>query len=90
MAGRDAARAQLAGALLGLGGAAAGALLGLPAGALVGAAVAVALAAALGLGVAVAPRLRDMAFALIGVSLGPASMPRSCRSCRPGRSAWAF
>lgn len=70
MAGRDAARAQLAGALLGLGGAAAGALLGLPAGALVGAAVAVALAAALGLGVAVAPQLRDMAFALIGVSLG--------------------
>ncbi len=63
-------RPHLAAAGLGLGGAAIAALLGLPAGPLIGATLVVAAAAAAGLRVAVVPRLRDLAFALIGVSLG--------------------
>ncbi|SDF00721.1 AbrB family transcriptional regulator [Limimaricola pyoseonensis] len=63
-------RPHLAAAGLGLGGAAVAALLGVPAGPLIGATLAVAAAAALRLRLAVAPRLRDLAFALIGVSLG--------------------
>ncbi len=66
----DTIRPHLAAAGLGLGGAAIAALLGLPAGSLIGATVAVASAAAMGRRLAVSPRLRDLAFALIGVSLG--------------------
>lgn len=63
-------RPHLAAACAGFGGAAIAVLLGLPAGALIGAAIAVTSAVALGLDVAVLPALRDVAFALIGVSLG--------------------
>jgi uncharacterized protein len=44
--------------------------LGLPAAALIGATLSVALAAALGVALRVHPRLRDLAFTVIGVSLG--------------------
>ncbi len=57
-------------AAAGLGGAALAAFLGLPAAPLIGATVAVALVSALGGAVAVSNRLRDIAFALIGLSLG--------------------
>ncbi len=57
-------------AAAGLGGAALAAFLGLPAAPLIGATVAVALTSALGGAVAVSNRLRDVAFALIGLSLG--------------------
>ena len=54
----------------GLTGAALAALVGVPAGPLVGATLAVALAALAGWPVAMSVRLRDLAFAAIGVSLG--------------------
>ena len=54
----------------GLTGAALAALVGVPAGPLVGATLGVSLAALAGLAVAVPTRLRDAAFAAIGVSLG--------------------
>jgi membrane AbrB-like protein len=54
----------------GLAGAGLAAGLGLPAGALIGSTLAVALAAALRLPVAVPERLRDLGFAVIGISLG--------------------
>ena len=57
-------------AAAGLGGAAIAALLGIPAAPLIGATLGVALAGALGARVKVATRLRDLAFATIGVSLG--------------------
>ncbi len=56
--------------LAALGGAALAALLGIPAGALVGAMLAVALMAALGQSVAVPLVARDLAFLVIGISLG--------------------
>lgn len=54
----------------GFTGAALAALAGLPAGALVGATIAVAVVAAAGRSVALPTRLRDVAFAAIGLSLG--------------------
>ena len=54
----------------GLAGAALAALAGVPAGALIGSTVAVAALAATGVAVGLPTRLRDVAFATIGVSLG--------------------
>lgn len=56
--------------LAALAGAASAALVGVPAGALVGAMLAVAVMAALGRRVAVPPVARDLAFLVIGISLG--------------------
>ncbi|OWY06855.1 AbrB family transcriptional regulator [Thioclava sp. IC9] len=56
--------------LAALGGAALAALLGIPAGALVGAMLTVAMLAALGQNVAVPAIARDLAFLVIGISLG--------------------
>ena len=56
--------------LAGFAGAALAALAGVPAGALIGGTLAVAAAAGLGLRMSLPDRLRDLAFATIGVSLG--------------------
>lgn len=56
--------------LIGTGGALCAALLGLPAAGLIGSSVAVAIAATCGVALAIPQRLRDVAFAIIGISLG--------------------
>ncbi|SHE59782.1 hypothetical protein SAMN05444339_101839 [Loktanella atrilutea] len=57
-------------AVIGLAGATCAALIGLPAAGLIGSSIAVAVAATLGVAMAVPQRLRDVAFAIIGISLG--------------------
>ncbi|WOI57086.1 AbrB family transcriptional regulator [Palleronia sp. LCG004] len=64
------AKASATAMVAALSGAALATLLGLPAGALIGSTLGVAAATAMGFRVAVPSRLRDVAFALIGISLG--------------------
>ena len=61
------------------GGGAAFAALGLPAGWLMGAMIATAAAAILGLEVGLPPRPRDLAFLLVGISIGSSATPESLR-----------
>ena len=56
--------------LIGLGGATGAALVGLPAAGLIGSSIAVAVAATSGLRMTMPQRLRDVAFGIIGISLG--------------------
>ena len=63
-------KTTLTAVLIGLGGATGAALLGLPAAGLIGSSVAVAFAATLGLRMGIPQRLRDVAFGVIGISLG--------------------
>lgn len=56
--------------LIGTGGAVCAALAGLPAAGLIGSSIAVAVAATCGVATAIPQRLRDVAFAVIGISLG--------------------
>ena len=67
---KDRLKATLTAGLIGLGGATCAAFLHLPAAALIGSSVAVAVAATLGLRLALPQRLRDVAFGVIGISLG--------------------
>lgn len=61
--------------VIGLGGAICAALTGLPAAALIGSAIAVSVAATAGVPMALPQRLRDVAFAIIGISLGAGVEP---------------
>lgn len=56
--------------LIGLGGASCAALANLPAAGLIGSSIAVAIATNMGVRLAIPQRLRDMAFGVIGISLG--------------------
>lgn len=67
---REKAKALVLAVLIGAAGAGGFTALGVPAGALIGASLAVALAAAANLPVDVPARLRDVAFCVIGISLG--------------------
>ncbi|WP_116131892.1 AbrB family transcriptional regulator [Tropicimonas sp. IMCC34043] len=66
----DAVRKGILAGAIGLAGAVCATLLGLPAAALIGSSIAVAIAATAGLAMAVPGRLRDVAFGMIGISLG--------------------
>ena len=67
---KDTAKTTSTALLIGLGGATGAALVGLPAAGLIGSSVAVACAATLGLRLTMPQRLRDVAFGIIGISLG--------------------
>ncbi len=67
---RDKVKRTLAAGLIGTGGALCAALFGLPAAGLIGSSIAVAIAATCGVATAIPQRLRDAAFAIIGISLG--------------------
>jgi hypothetical protein len=56
--------------VIGLGGAVCAAQVGLPAAGLIGSSIAVAIAATFGVAMAIPQRLRDLAFGVIGISLG--------------------
>lgn len=66
----NAVKTTLTAVLIGLGGATGAALLSLPAAGLIGSSIAVAVAATLGLKMTMPQRLRDVAFGVIGISLG--------------------
>lgn len=66
----DKLKTTLTALLIALGGAMGAALLGLPAAGLIGSSIAVAIAATLGLRLTMPQRLRDVAFGIIGISLG--------------------